>query len=373
MPGTQDNGNVTLHPDADAGAVWHRLVGGDGGMTRFIDPLAALLHVSSGEPHFRLSTWIPRPTVTTGPGSSCRETVTPRALTLRHIEAVIAPTWERSGQLLYACAGSSDGHVHGLFADADGGNAEFLLLGSALHAVSSVASIDGGTILVGLSDGRIMLLDAQSRTFTTQAQDATSETAGGVVRFEPLSSNLAYALKKGVLIRFNGQTWTALPATQTFIAFTAERGSGRLFAATERDVFASNDGGLSWTDASVGLPLAANCTDLRIGDDGDGGRSLYLTTYGRSAWRAMITLPPDRGPILDLSPHQRELLLRLIEEAGGIVRLGDRLIGIPRNSRQSMSSPAWRSTPSRGACQRSRAGGWHANRVKLKCAAFAGA
>jgi hypothetical protein len=40
-----------------------------------------------------------------------------------------------------------------------------------------------------------MLLDAQSRTFTTLAQDATSETAGGVVRFEPLSSNLAYALE----------------------------------------------------------------------------------------------------------------------------------------------------------------------------------
>jgi len=75
--------------------------------------------------------------------------------------------------------------------------------------------------------------------------------------------------------------------------------------------------------------LRRNCNDLRIGDDGDGGRSLYLTTYGRSAWRAKITLPPDTGPILDLPPHQRELLLRLIEEAGGIIRLGDRLIGIP--------------------------------------------
>jgi hypothetical protein len=179
-----------------------------------------------------------------------------------------------------------------------------------------------------MSDGRIMLLDAQSRTFTTQAQDAASEAAGGVVHFEPLSSQFAYALKNGVLIRFNGQIWTTLPATKTWVAFTVERVSGRLFAATERDVFASSDGGVSWSDASVGLPVAANCTDLRIGDDGDGGRSLYLTTYGRSAWRAKITLPVA-GPILDLPPHQRELLIRLIEEAGGIVRLGEQLIGIP--------------------------------------------
>ena len=93
-------------------------------------------------------------------------------------------------------------------------------------------------------------------------------------------------------------------------------------------MFASADGGVSWSDASVGLPVAANCTDLRIGDDGDGGRSLYLTTYGRSAWRAKIALP-EAGPILDLPPHQRELLIRLIEEAGGIVRLGEQLIGIP--------------------------------------------
>jgi hypothetical protein len=44
---------------------------------------------------------------------------------------------------------------------------------------------------------------------------------------------------------------------------------------------------------------------------------------------AKITLPPDTGPNLNLPPQQRELLLRLIEEAGGIVRVGDRLIGIP--------------------------------------------
>jgi len=324
--GTQDNGNLTLHPDADAGPVWHRLVGGDGGITRFVDPLAALLHVSSGQPHVRLSTWDPSTHRFDGAGIVVPRDGDPAGLAPASLEAVIAPTWGRPGQLLYACAGSSDGHVHGLFVD--DGSPEFLLIGRAGQAVSSVASFDGAGILVGMSDGRILLLDAQSRTFTTQAQDAASEAAGGVVHFEPLSSQLAYALKNGILIRFNGQIWTALPATKTWITFTVERVSGRLFAATERDVFASADGGVSWSDASIGLPVAANCTDLRIGDDGDGGRSLYLTTYGRSAWRAKITLP-ETGPILDLPPHQRELLIRLIEEAGGIVRLGEQLIGIP--------------------------------------------
>jgi hypothetical protein len=143
--GTQDNGNVTLHPDSDAGAVWHRLVGGDGGVTRFIDPLAALLHASSGQPNFRLSRWDAAKNRFDGAGFVVPKDGDPAGLDPASLEAVIAPTWGRSGQLLYACAGSSDGHVHGLFADADGGNAEFLLLGRAGAAVSAVTSTDGSS------------------------------------------------------------------------------------------------------------------------------------------------------------------------------------------------------------------------------------
>src|SRR5262249_1883500 len=61
----------------------------------------------------------------------------------------------------------------------------------------------------------------------------------------------------------------------------------------------------------------------RIGADEAGGNTLYLTTYGRSAWRATITLPPESSDPFKLPPHMRVILLRIIQEGGGLVRVGD--------------------------------------------------
>jgi hypothetical protein len=68
----------------------------------------------------------------------------------------------------------------------------------------------------------------------------------------------------------------------------ADPESGRLFATTDADVFVSRDHGRTWIDASQGLPARPHGNDLRIADDGQGGRDLYLGTYGRSVWRTMI-------------------------------------------------------------------------------------
>jgi hypothetical protein len=326
--GTQDNGNITLHPDADAGPVWHRLVGGDGGMTRFVDALGALLHASNGEQHVRMTTWNEAARRFDGPGSVVSRDGDPGGLVATALEAVVEPAWRRGGQLLYACAGSANGDVHGLFADADGAHAAFLRIANVGHSVSAIASLSGAEILVGCSDGRIISLETMSGLWTEQAQDADAPDFGGVTRFEVLSKNLAYALKRGQLLRFNGQSWATLAAAQGWLIFTVERETGRLFAASDVDVFSSADGGQTWVDASVGLPACPHCTDLRIGSDADGGSTLYLTTYGRSVWRARITLPPDKGQIFDLPPQARELLLRFLEDGGGVVRLGEQLIGI---------------------------------------------
>jgi hypothetical protein len=328
--GTQDNGNLTLHPDADAGAVWHQLVGGDGGMTRFVDPLGALLHTLNSLPQVRLTTWDDAARrFPNGAGSLVPVDGDPSGFAAKCLETVVAPTWRRGGQLLYACGGSTNGDVHGLFADADGGRASFLRLANVDTAVTAVASLSGAEIVVGLEDGRIRLLDSMSGVSRELPRDATVPVgSGGIERFEILAPNLAYGLTKGQIIRFDGQAWTAVAAPQYWTIFTAEQGSGRLFAASERDVFTSTDGGRTWSDASVGLPAMPYCTDLRIGDDADGGRTLYLTTYGRSAWRAKITLPSDDGSLLELPPQAREILFRVIEEGGGIIRLGEQLIGI---------------------------------------------
>ena len=325
--GTQDNGNLTLHPDADAGAVWHKLAGGDGGMTRFVDSLGALLHTIDAQPHFRLTTWDAGVHRFNGVGTFVPADGDAAGLAAKCLEAVVAPTWRRNGQLLHACTGSSNGDVHGLFADADGGPASFHRIANVKAAVTAVASLSGAEIVVGLSDGRIVLVDSMSGHSTDLPRDETVPKSG-VDRFEILAPDLIYGLTHGQIIRFDGQTWTAVAAPQTWSIFTAERGSGRLFAGSERDVFTSTDGGRTWRDASVGLPASPHLTDMRIGDDADGGRSLYLTTYGRSAWRAKITLPPDNGSILEVPPHAREILLRLIEEGGGVVRVGGQVIEI---------------------------------------------
>jgi hypothetical protein len=337
--GTQDNGNVTLHPDADAGSVWHRLVGGDGGITRFVDPLGALLHVNNGEQHVRKTTWDEVKRCFKGAGSVIPKDGNAAGLEPTALEAVIAPTWRRQGQLLYACAGSSSGEVHGLFADADGANASFVRIATLPKSVTAVASLNGAEILAGLSDGRIVSIDTMSHLWTEQLQDTTVPNSGSVSRFEFVSSpllfsTLVYALKRGKLargrlLRYAGGTWTALREAGDWLTFTADPSSGRLFAASESDVFSSGDGGQTWKDASLGLPVCPYCTDLRIGADADGGSTLYLTTYGRSAWKAQITLPPDKGPNLELPPLAREILFGVIQDGGGVVRVGGRLVKIP--------------------------------------------
>jgi hypothetical protein len=326
--GTQDNGNITLHPDPDAGSVWHRLVGGDGGRTCFVDPLGALLHVNNGEPHVRMTTWNEAARAFNGPGVVLPRGTDTNGLRPTALEAVAAPTWGRSGQLMYACAGSTTNEVFGLFADANGGNAAFLRLARVSSAVTALASISGTEILVGCADGSIVALDSMSHIWNEQSQGASCPTSGTVSRFELLAKDRAYALKGHQLLRFDGRQWTALPAAYDWLMFVAERGTGRLFAATDTDVFSSTDGGLSWIDASLGLPACPHCTDLRIGDDADGGRTLYLTTYGRSVWRAAITLPPDSGPNLELPPRSQEILFGVIQDGEGVVRIGGRLVRI---------------------------------------------
>jgi hypothetical protein len=65
-----------------------------------------------------------------------------------------------------------------------------------------------------------------------------------------------------------------------------------LFAATDDKVYVSHGKGLSlgddWMLASRGLPRRPHCGDLRYFPQPSGRRFLYLSTYGRSVWRAPL-------------------------------------------------------------------------------------
>jgi hypothetical protein len=135
----------------------------------------------------------------------------------------------------------------------------------------------------------------------------------------------AYALIGGRILRFNGLYWSTTTGTD-WTTFALDAPEGRLFAATDGDVFVSDDRGVTWTDASAGLPARPHCTDLRIAADGRGGRDLYLATYGHSVWRATIA---RRSEIFDLPPEAVEILIGVIDDGGGVVRIGKRFVPIP--------------------------------------------
>jgi hypothetical protein len=104
---------------------------------------------------------------------------------------------------------------------------------------------------------------------------------------------LAFASYKNHVLRIippNAEALKGLPA-ETFygLAVARERENIALYAATDSDVYVSRDPGdalgNTWMRASQGLPKRPHCSDLSyVGPIGDGW--LYLSTYGRSVWRA---------------------------------------------------------------------------------------
>ena len=104
----------------------------------------------------------------------------------------------------------------------------------------------------------------------------------------------------GYILRYVHGLWDMilglLPTTYcSSIAADRTEDGLTLYAATGRGVFASSDGGEWWTNESDGLPADPYCCDLRVVRQQGSPPYLYLTTYGRSLWRAEIGPgPPPR-------------------------------------------------------------------------------
>ena len=92
-----------------------------------------------------------------------------------------------------------------------------------------------------------------------------------------------------------------------------------------------NDDGTTWTEASQGLPERPHCSDLRIGKSRDGGRDLYLGTYGRSVWRAQIALPPSKQPS-EITPRVVDIIASVVQDGGGLIFVGGKIVPIPPRS-----------------------------------------
>jgi hypothetical protein len=100
----------------------------------------------------------------------------------------------------------------------------------------------------------------------------------------------ALAVVSRVLV-WQGNSWqtvaTGFPNEFIYaMEIDVEDDSGPIvYVATDAKVYASADAGASWVDVSNGLPRRPHCSDLRLVSDGE-GTQLYLSTFGRSLWRA---------------------------------------------------------------------------------------
>jgi hypothetical protein len=130
---------------------------------------------------------------------------------------------------------------------------------------------------------------------------------GSVDRFVIMSDALGYAMYNrpsgGELLELNFFSWDPLGATanvakgeglpggEQYYALATDRDADphTLFLASDNHVYVSRDNADSWQLATYGLPARPHCADLRV-DPGDSKmRWLYLSTFGRSVWRAALS------------------------------------------------------------------------------------
>ena len=268
--GTQDNGNVYRCPDRrrdgvprQADTPWLKHVGGDGDLTRFVDPLGVLLDFSSGDAslpknpgaRLHLTLW-DEATNRFPPGQIVAADSDTGGVAPTAVEVVQKPAFRRNGQLMYAAVGSTnEGLIHGLFADdpvgdgPDASNVRLITLGFVGGVVTAIASTDGSTLMIGTDTGRIVSFDSASGGITREY--ALPDVATGVVSrieiFPPPSAagslpDSALALVDGRILHFNGLYWATTTGTD-WTTFARDSQTGRLFAATDGDVFVSANNG----------------------------------------------------------------------------------------------------------------------------------
>jgi hypothetical protein len=222
--------------------------------------------------------------------------------------------------------------IYGLFANDDSSDMHWELFsggGSLWTGASAIsATYDGGSIFIGTQTGSgnspIYRLDSgtnPSALFSGIPVNMSVTTTclncsfTGVFAFNYIQNyyglnlnpmytppGLAYATYDQRFLVYNGISWNELGSGQ-FNAMVATD-PNRIYVASSSGVFDSSDGGVTWDNASVGLPtfvpnnpniftalhshdyLQAVADPPPISDT-----RLYLATYGRSVWRTYRPLP----------------------------------------------------------------------------------
>ena len=342
--GLQDNGVVTcsIQPLLEP---WLQFDGGDGFQTTFLRNGQALynnndetfkpqfgivrhafwstaphglvqaeyVHVWKDDPQMPLPAGLPQ-----APG----ETVV--------FSAIASPAWtNREGERMYAVAGKRSS-IYGLFYDSSGLQPHWEFIARfplnehpsqqdlkdqiwERWAISAVGSLDGGTIYIGTNGGRLIVFDQSTRVAQEITVPLRSDPWGDidsvVHKIVVVQDQLAFAIynlrrtrgsgaphssfRTGYVVRIRppkSDALTALPLEGYYGLEVGREEGAALYASTDSDVYVSRNAGDAlgdtWARASRGLPKRAHCGDISYVKQPNGERWLYMSSYGRSYWKA---------------------------------------------------------------------------------------
>jgi hypothetical protein len=181
-------------------------------------------------------------------------------------------------------------------------------------SISAIASLDGNVIFIGTNGGRLITFDQRNRfaqEITVQLRNNPYGDKGSEVSAISVAHDrLAFATynigrsgvtggsysryKKGYVLRIrppHSDQLTALPVEAYYgVEVAREPEQNALYVSTDNKVYVSRDRGDdlgdTWLNASRGLPKRPHCGDISFVKQPNGERWLYLSSYGRSFWRA---------------------------------------------------------------------------------------
>ena len=321
--GLQDNGNVWCQLDPTVQPTpWKRCEGGDGGWVAFLDSRKAMVGHSSDPTDngstrsFRwdgqLSDFDDAGTV---PLNAEIGQANPTGLRSAIAERVPRPNLGL-GPVLYATAASArpqPGPLHaadrtfwGLYRTDQAPGLYWQQIAVLPDGIKPVSAVGPDTYaaysFAGTSDGRIFKIVTESGLVTEQTVNVPQADRGAVSRIVSDGDGRAFAVidREGKLIQAGdgdsyllhlaGGDWKTLesapplpPGTLYALDINRARGDSTLAVASDTTVWLSPDLGRTWTEHKNGLPRVPHCSDLRFSDD---GLTLYLSTFGRSVWKA---------------------------------------------------------------------------------------
>jgi hypothetical protein len=166
--------------------------------------------------------------------------------------------------------------------------------------IIGIGAYSGATIYIGTFGGRLLAFDPSNGTHVelkvVTSLRGTRRTQAEVNQIILPSSRTGFATLnvpgQGFILKSTDLvTWTALASFPAGLGKVYgleadwRRRPNEVYAATDDGVYVSRTAGKSWQKESAGLPAVPHSSDLRTSR----GPSLYLSTFGRSVWRASLT------------------------------------------------------------------------------------